>query len=134
MKTTINTTAAGQISINSTFLNNKSWSGNEQNWNNHKITILHNGKKISFEFWGSIQNPEITTDEENIFALYCFLRDSEAASNSFKDFCNEFGYDEDSRRAEKIYKSCEKSLKKFNHIFNCDLYDLLNELQETYNC
>ena len=134
MKTTINTTAAGQITINSTFLNNKSWSGNEQNWNNHKITILHNGKKTTFQFWGSIQKPEITTDEENIFALYCFLRDSEAASNSFKDFCNEFGYDEDSRRAEKIYKSCEKSLKKFNRIFNCDLYDLLNELQGTYNC
>lgn len=134
MKTTINTTAAGRITIDSTFLNDKSWSGNEQNWNNHEITILHDGKKTTFEFWGSILNPEITTDEENIFALYCFLSDSEAASKSFKDFCYDSGYDEDSRRAEKIYNACKKSLKKFNRIFNCDLYDLLNELQEKYNC
>ena len=134
MKTTIETTAAGLITINSNFLGNKNWSANEQNWNNHKITILHNGKKTSFDFWGSIQNPEITTDEENIFALYCFISDSEAASKSFSDFCSEFGYDEDSRRAEKIYKSCEKSLEKFNRVFSCDLYDLINELQETYNC
>ena len=133
MKTTIETKAAGLITINSTFLNNERWSANERNWNNHKITILHNGQKIFFDFWGSIQKPIITTDEENIFALYCFLTDSEAASKSFSDFCSEFGYDEDSRRAEKIYKSCEKSLEKFEIIFNCNLCDLLNELQETYN-
>lgn len=134
MKTTIETKAAGQITINSTYLGNKCWQSNDKNYNNHKITILHNGKKTSFDFWGSIMNPEIKTDEENVFSLYCFLSDAIGVKeNDFFDFCEEFGY-EYNREADKIFKACKKSLKKAENVFSCDLYDLINEIQETYNC
>ena len=137
MKTTIETKTAGTIKINSVFKGNKLWKNGSdrfQNWNNHKVTVTHNGQKFSFDFWGSIANPEISNDQENVFALYCALSDGLSAENDFNEFCSEFGYDNDSRTAERIYKACEKTNAKINRVFSCDLYDLINEIQEDYNC
>lgn len=136
MKTIINTNTAGRIVINSTFKGDKPWfnSGVPTNYNNHAITVFHSGKRFSFDFWGSQMNPEISSDEENIFAFYCFLSDSVSGEMSFEDFCNEFGYDSDSRSAEKTHKLCAKSMKKYNRVFPECPYELINELSDTYNC
>lgn len=80
-------------------------------------------------------HPEISNESDLIHAFYCFVSDSEAGGEkSFEEFCSDFGYDEDSRKAENIYKACGVSAKKFNRVFTCDIYDLLNELSENYNC
>ena len=137
MKTTINTTAAGLITINSECLGNKvsQWSDKDnQNYHNHSVKVTHNKKSFSFDFWGSIMNPEIANDQENIFAFYCALSDALSAKDSLEGFCSEFGYDSDSRTAERTYKACEKTLKKVERVFDCDLYDLINEIADTYNC
>jgi len=135
MKTVIETTTAGTIEIDSTFKGDKTanWSG-MSNCNNHRVTIRHKGNKFSFDFWASIANPKITKDSENIFAFYCALTDSVSAKESFREFCSNFGYDTDSINANGIYKACQRSLAKFDRVFDCDLYDLANEIQETYEC
>lgn len=135
MKTKINTKTAGNITINSEYFGDKEWKfGGNSNYHNHKVKITHNKKSFSFDFWGSIANPEISNDQENVFAFYCALSDGLSAVDSFENFCSELGYDTDSRKAEQIYKQCEKTLKKIERVFNCDLYDLINEIQEDYNC
>lgn len=136
MKTTIETKTAGKITINSEYIGDKLWAVSDKmnNYNNHKVTISHKGKTTSFDFWGSIAEPEIRDDQANVFAFYCFLSDGLSAKDSFDYFCAEVGYDSDSRTAERIYKLCKKSLKKAERVFDCDLYDLINEVQETYNC
>ena len=137
MKTTIETKTAGAITINSEYLGNKpaNWADSKnQNYHNHTLNVSSNGKRFSFDFWGSIASPEIKNDEENVFSFYCALSDGISAKESFEYFCSEFGYDTDSRKAEKIYKQCEKTLSKLERVFNCDLYDLINEIQDTYNC
>jgi len=133
MKTIIETKSAGNIAINSEFLGDKcsNWG---DNYNNHKVKVTNGKKSFSFDFWGSISSPEISSDDENIFAFYCALSDGLAANDSFENFCSEFGYNSDSRKAEKIYKECEKTLRKIERVFSCDLYNLINEIQETYNC
>lgn len=138
MKTTIKTQTAGIVVINSTYLGDKQWPNTlgerlSANWNNHRVTVSSKGRRFAFEFWGSIVSPKITTYEENIFAFYCALSDAIAAKESFEDFCNTFGYDPDSRTAERVYKACKKTLSKIERVFDCDHYDLINEIQETYN-
>lgn len=135
MKTTIETKTAGSITIDSEYFGNKkaNWNGRD-NYHNHKVKVIHNKKSFSFDFWGSIANPEIANDQENVFAFYCALSDGLSAKESFKEFCGNFGYDEDSRTAERVYKACEKSLAKVERVFDCDLYDLINEIQETWDC
>jgi len=136
MKTTIKTKTAGIITITSTYLGNDraGWSGSAENWNNHQITIENNGKEYEFEFWASIVNPVINTDSDNINAFYYSLSDAISAKDSFEDFCSNVGYDEDSRKAEAIYKACEDTLSDVEGAFECDLYDLINEIQDTYEC
>lgn len=134
MKTKINTQTAGIITINSEFLGDKSWGSDPQNYNNYKVTVSNGTKSFSFDFWGSIMNPEISNDQENVFALYCALTDGIRSKDGFENFCGEFGYNVDSRKAEKIFKTCEKTLEKLERVFDCDLYDLINEIQEKYDC
>jgi len=138
MKTTIQTKTAGTIIIDSEYIGDKLWGmdsrSKRQNYHNHKVKVSHNKKSFSFDFWGSIRNPEIANDQENVFAFYCALSDGLSSKESFEGFCKELGYDDDSRTAERVYKACEKSLAKVERVFDCDLYDLINEVQEDYNC
>jgi len=43
--------------------------------------------------------------------IYCLFSDAQCVMNgeSFEDFAAEFGYDEDSRKAEKVYHECVKT-------------------------
>lgn len=134
MKTTIET-KQGKFTINSQYKGDKAapWNDKNQNWNNHIVTVTHNKRKLSFDFWVSIMNPEIQNDKENISAFQCFVSDALSAKESFEYFCSEFGYDTDSRNAERIYKACEKALRKLERIFTGDIYDLANELSELEN-
>jgi hypothetical protein len=46
--------------------------------------------------------------------LDCVSSDSLSYENArnFEDFCNEFGYDINSRKAEKIYQACAEQAKE----------------------
>lgn len=133
-------TTYGNFIITSTFKGDKLWSADDKmhNYNRHIITITNTEtkKRTRFDFWGSIAQPEIQTDDELLFAFYCFLSDAEGSRYGFKDFCGNFGYDEDSMRAYKAFKSCEKSLKKAENIGIDEntACDILNDLQENHGC
>lgn len=45
---------------------------------------------------------------------------------SFKDFCADYGYDEDSRKAFEVYVSVQKEWEQVNNLF----HDVLDELKE----
>ena len=47
---------------------------------------------------------------------------------SFEDFCNEFGYDTDSRNAEKIYNSVKEQYTKLQTLFNQEEIEELAEI------
>jgi hypothetical protein len=64
-------------------------------------------------------------------ALNCVLSDSYAAQGSFKDFCSEFGYSDDSINALKTYKACKRNAERLNKLFSgLDLLSVQNELEE----
>jgi hypothetical protein len=44
--------------------------------------------------------------------LYCLLMDSQAGSQSSDDFCDNYGYDNDSISANETYRACQKNGKK----------------------
>lgn len=47
---------------------------------------------------------------------------------SFEDFCSEFGYDEDSRSAEKIYKAVVKEFEAMERLFTNEELEILAEI------
>lgn len=56
--------------------------------------------------------------------LYSLVLDSQLSSEDFEDFCANLGYDEDSRKAEEIYRDCRKNAKKVK--------TFINNLEEAY--
>ena len=126
-----NNTKFKQFEIKASYKGNKKASWGD-NWNNYMITVTNTetDQKITFEFWASIANPELKTEYDILNAFYCFVSDAIAGSYNFKEFCNEFGYNNDSRQAEKIYRKCKKQLEKLKKIYDGDIYELANELQK----
>jgi hypothetical protein len=100
--------------------------------------LLDDGGKVirNFTFYDSQANYEKGIDDLDEFTLKwafrCFLDDGLSATYDFEEFCGEFGYDTDSRRAERMYKACQRSLDKLRDlgIFDSELCDMINALSE----
>lgn len=107
------------------------WSGGE-NWNNHWVSVVNTktGKRTSFAFWASIMNPYLSSRYDVLNAFRCFVDDAICGDMSFHDFCFEFSYSEDSRSAEKTWKDCKKSRQKLHQIYDGDIYELFNALDD----
>lgn len=121
------------IQLVSQYLGNKNWDSDYTNYNNHKVTVknLDTGKWTWFEFWESIRDVEIQTEDQLLFAFYCFLMDALAGEMEFLDFCNEYGYDSFDQRAKKTWRACKKDAEKVKRILpGVDTNEIVNELQE----
>jgi len=44
--------------------------------------------------------------------LYSLILDAQSGTESFEDFCDNFGYNEDSVKHNEIYRACQKNGKK----------------------
>lgn len=63
--------------------------------------------------------------------LYSMMA-GDVSDMNFNDFCREFGYDNDSIKALKIYKACEKETEAYHNMFDSEEREILNELLEDY--
>jgi len=90
----------------------ETWYGNSMDWVNinKKKPILPN--MVSF--------------------VWCILSDANSGRDDFHDFCGNFGYDEDSRRAEAIWKACVETAAKIYSSFTTDELNTLEELYQDY--
>jgi len=72
------------------------------------------------------------TKEDLKYAFKAFIEDAISGTMKFEDFCSEYGYDEDSRRAEKIYNMCKYHLINVTQlgINESELYNMINQLSE----
>ena len=109
-----------------------------RNTNRHVVWITNmlTGKRTSFEFWTSLAQPKMKDDRDVLDAFDCFISDGMAAIGSFEDFCMDFGYDTDSRRAYGIYQACRRSREKLERITGLEgdeLYDFVNGFEGAYN-
>ena len=50
----------------------------------------------------------------------------------FYEFCEEYGYDNDSIKASEIYKACQKQTKAYYNMFDDEEREILQELLEDY--
>lgn len=113
-----------------------------KNTNNHRITVEYEGNKTTFDFWCSLAQPTFQNEDELIHALSCFASDACSGEMSFKEFCNEFGYEETeendfgrivpNEKARNIHRACENARETFEYTLQIDNNDLYNFLLEEY--
>ena len=122
------------FTVSANYTGSKPAGWDADNYNHHTVVVrnLSTGKKCRFDFWASLANPEIRTEEEVLHAFACFVRDSIYGEMDYDEFCDEFGYNTDSRIAEKAWKACGKSNDKLRRIFPGDINELDYELTELY--
>ena len=120
------------------FETNENWKDREERgkfW--VYVTNMDTKEKARFTFWDSLANAEkcvdVLGDDDTLSAFYCFVSDALSGCNTFSDFCGEFGYNEDSRSAYRIYAACKRAFKSWARVSGMDegeTCDFLNELQE----
>jgi hypothetical protein len=107
-----------KITCKSVWVDNKSrpWEKQDPKYiqDHWKVTFSMEGRRMTVDFWmGSGHNGK---SPEADGVLDCLASDSHCSSMSFEDFCSEFGYDTDSRNAERTWKACRHNtnrLQKF---------------------
>ena len=91
----------------------------------YKITLTRGKRIYKFDFGQSINNSDGKTKPSAYDVLAC-LTTSEIGD--FKNFCGDFGYDEDSRKAEKTYKAVVKELDNVQKLWNDKEIEQLQEI------
>lgn len=86
-----------------------------------KMKIQRGRKSYTFTFGQSIANGSKEPTMYDVLA--CFTKYD---VGSFEDFCGEFGYSNDSRTAERIYKAVVKECMAVERLFG----DVIEELAE----
>lgn len=89
-----------------------------------KIRLSKGGKQYTFEFGQSIA--EGNTEPTLYEVLACLTKHD---PETFEDFCSEFGYDNDSRTAEKTYKAVCKEFNNIQRLFTEEELELLTIIQ-----
>lgn len=83
--------------------------------------LTRKGKSFSFDFGQSIA---AGSKAPTMYDVLSCLQKYDVGT--FENFCDEFGYDTDSRSAERVYKDVVREWKAVERLFG----DVLEELQE----
>lgn len=100
----------------------------EQPTNTYNIIVKgKNGVKFSMKFYNSLND----TWNNKTVGLYDILTtigsEGTINTNSFEDFCDELGFDYDSRKAHKAFNELQYLQRNISKIFDkTDLYDFPN--------
>ncbi len=83
------------------------------------VTLSRGVETYSTEFRQGLAHADAEPTVADVVA--CLMSDaSSGESGSFEEFCSEFGYSTDSRRAETTYRACQASAKAMRRILGSD--------------
>ena len=97
-----------------------SWKDDSRPVNHFIVTFKRGKNKCSFDYFDSIHNYQKGITEIRAYnALTCCSSEINCP-DTFEDFCSEFGYDEDSRSAEKTFRALKKMSDKLQKFFDSE--------------
>lgn len=64
--------------------------------------------------------------------MYCLVNDADALDYSFEDWASNYGYDPDSRRAEKCYQACIECGLQLRRLIGDERLGMLREMLHDY--
>lgn len=97
----------------------------------YRVTLTREAdqrRSISFEFWNSY-NDSRAGREPRAYDVLASISSDYYCPDTFEDFCSEFGYDADSRKAEATFKRCRAFAVKLQRFFTGPEAASLSEIQ-----
>lgn len=103
--------------------------------NHYRVTLSKHYKtkgiypaRLVFDFWGSQNDARANRHPVAYDVLACISGEAHCAA-TFKEFCSEFGYDEDSRSAYSTFKRCSTFARRLRAFFTEEELKGLAEIQ-----
>jgi len=111
-----------------TFFNryDKYFKEDEQRRNIYTCILSNHKYSYTFEFGDSIQSTAKNKPLDRYSVLSCLNIDY---SEDFEDFCDNYGYEKDSRNAEKTYNAVKKESEALQQLFTEEQLEQLHEIQ-----
>jgi hypothetical protein len=89
--------------------------------NHFRCLLQHGNRRMTVYF---SHGSAITKDPGVADVLDCLAGDSSGVENAFgfEDWCSDYGYDANSRRAERTYKVCQRQAARLEKFLGPSLY------------
>lgn len=113
-----------RLKVISSHYGSMKWDKQETKREIFKLQLRRKEKTYTFDFGQSIIKGN---QEPTLYDVLTCLQKYDVGS--FEDFCGEFGYDEDSRNAEKIYNAVVKETEAMQRLFNDEELEILKLIQ-----
>jgi len=84
---------------------------------------------LSFDFWNSHQAQQAGTTDLGAYDVLACLSGDVNCPDTFEDFCSEYGYEEDSRKAFNTFKRCARFAERLRAFFSEEEREALQEIQ-----
>lgn len=110
------------------------------------VALSYNGNTVSMQFFkgaglrkskypkGNSHYRVLPVAPTALEVMYSLLLDASSADYSFENFCGEFGYDEDSRKAEQIWRGCQEQARKLRELLGAEYStNLVEAMQENFS-
>ncbi len=125
MKNTKEFTAKNKITSTAEWADSNPHMPDSQNMDHWKVTLRRDRKRLTVYFYMGYAHSGKQPQADDV--LDCLASDSAGLENArdFEDWAAEYGYDADSRKAEKIYRVVERQTAKLKGFLGEDLYNEL---------
>lgn len=97
----------------------------------HYRVTLSSGKRpgrLTFDFWGSVADKEAKQEPTTYDVLACLSSDVQAPK-TFKDYCSEYGGNEDDTEAVQTFRRLHRFAEKLREFFSAGEIAELGEIQ-----
>jgi hypothetical protein len=100
------------------------WQADASHW---RVNIRRNGESFDIEYSQGSAFQGATPNDTDVFNSL-LLDTSEIDGTDFEEWCGNYGYDTDSRRAERMFNACKKTYENMRRLFSDGDLDELREL------
>jgi hypothetical protein len=109
--------------------------GGEKSGHHYRVTLSSNhvtgpnhARRITFDFWGSIADAEKGQTEVSTYDVLACISGDVNCPDTFKDFCAEYGDNEDSIKALQTFRRCNSFSKRLRAFFTQAEIEQLSEI------
>ena len=95
------------------------------NMDNYRVTLKHGKRRLTVYFSKGVGHHGKEPSAEEV--IDCMASDAAGIENAsgFDDWCSEYGFDADSRKAERVFKACQRQARQLNQLLGDDLFGSL---------
>jgi len=94
----------------------------------YNITLKRGGREYTFKFGQSVVNSGKKPNRKAPTAYDVLACITKYDPGTFEEFCGEFGYDTDSKKAEKTYKAVVQEWLTVSRLYNDEEIELMAEI------